>query len=245
MNDFVNDPMARKLSMLEPLVDAAEVSRRALASKAGRPNPAQKLTAALRPLPKLRLLIGAALVAAIVLPLSVAVAQGWLPNVIPVLRGPVDRIEGVVTRRVPLTNVGSDEELQRLVSFPLWVPTDVPCPGPNQRWYDPSSRRAGLVYQCVAVSEQSADVVHRPVAHPGTLEEVVINGHPGYYYETTVVEPGSGRAETTPALVFEGEGTLVTLSPLPWHTRNGVVMPVRGKEDLVRIAESMKRVVSR
>ncbi len=189
--------------------------------------------------------LGAALVAAIVLPFGVAAAQGWLPNVIPVfIRGPIDRIEGLVTQRVSLTNVGSDEELQRLLSFPLWVPTDVPCPGPNQRAYDPARRTAALVYQCVAVSERSADTVLRPVAMEGTLEEVVINGHPGYYYKTTAVEPGSGRAETASALVFEGAGTIVTLSPLPWHTRNGVEPPL-GKEDLIRIAESMKQVGSR
>jgi hypothetical protein len=44
-------------------------------------------------------------------------------------------------------------------------------------------------------------------------ERCVINGHPGYYYETTATQPELVRGETEPALVFEREGTVVMLSP--------------------------------
>ncbi len=189
------------------------------------------------PLRRRRLLIAAAVFALLVLSAGVVVAEG-IPNVIPwVITRPLGPF---VTQRVPLTNVGSDDALQRLVSFPLWVPSDVPCSGPNQRWYDATLQTGGLVYQCVAISEQSADKVARPVADEGTLEEVFINGHPALYYETTAVQPGSTTASTGRNLTVSLDGATITLSMLPEHTRDGVREIEKG--DLIRIAASLRRV---
>jgi hypothetical protein len=203
--------------------------------------PGDRLHALLRAqlsLRKRRLLIAATAVLLVVLPVGVAVADGLVPNVIPwIITKPLGPF---VTQRVPLTNVSSDDALQRLVSFPLWVPRDVPCRGPNQRWYDPARQTAGLVYQCVAISEQSADKVQRPAVDQGTLEEVFINGHPALYYETTAVQPMDTKPSTGRSLILTLGGTTITLSMLPEHTRDGV-REVQ-KADLIRIAASLTQV---
>ena len=172
--------------------------------------------------------------------LSVAVAQGGLANVIPVfIRQPVEGLRFVLS---PPTTVESDAALQRLLSFPLWVPSDLPCAGPNQRIYDAATRSASFVYQCLAVTERSSETTFRPVVDAGTLEEVSINGLPGYYYQTTVVMPTTGKGQTSATLVFEREGTLVTLVPLPQHASRDAPEMLLGKADLIRIAASMTRV---
>ena len=184
-----------------------------------------------------RLLITAA-VALFLVPVGAAVAGCVLPNVCPwVVTEP---ITGLVTRLVPQTNVATDDELQRRLSFPLWVPTEVPCPGPNQRAYDAAHQRATLVYQCLAISEVSADQVVRPVADAGTVEEVSVNGQPALYYESTVVMPGSGMPSTGRSVIVSLGGTTITLTMLPEHTRNGV--RELEKADLIRIAATLKRV---
>lgn len=184
-----------------------------------------------------RLLI-AAVVALFVVPVGAAVAGCVIPNVCPwVVTQP---ITGLVTQRVPLTNTATDDELQRLMSFPLWVPADVPCDGPNQRAYDPAQQRATLVYQCLAIAEVSADRVVRPVADAGTVEEVFVRGQPALYYESTVVMPGSGTASTGRSVILSLGGTTITLTMLPEHTRNGV--RELEKADLVRIATTLTRV---
>jgi hypothetical protein len=189
-------------------------------------------------LPKRRLLI-AATVALFVVPISAAVAECCvIPKVIPWIV--TEPITGLITRRVPLTNVASDVELQRLLSFPLWVPTVVPCDGPNQRAYDPAQQRASLVYQCLAITEVSADNVVRPVADAGTVEEVSVNGQPALYYESTVVMPGSGTTKTGRSVILSLGGTTITLTMLPEHTRNGV--RELEKADLIRIAGTLSRV---
>lgn len=186
-----------------------------------------------------RLLIAAAVLVVLVLPVGIAVAQGGLSNVVPVfIRQP---IEGLVLVKTPLTKVQSDAALQRLLSFPLWVPADVPCAGPNQRTYDSASRSATLVYQCLSVSERSSEATFRPVVDAGTLEEVSINGLPGYYYQSTVVMPTTGQRQTNAGLVFERDGTIVTLFPLPEYVSSGGPGAVLGKADLIRIAASMTR----
>ncbi|HEV8654231.1 MAG TPA: hypothetical protein VGR85_01785 [Candidatus Limnocylindria bacterium] len=187
-----------------------------------------------------RLFIAAAVLALLVLPIGIAVAQGGLSNVIPhFIRQPV---EGLVLVKAPPTTVESDAALQRLLSFPLWVPSDLPCAGPNQRIYNSASRSASLVYQCLHVSERSSEAILRPVVDAGTLEEVSINGLPGYYYQSTLVMPTTGEKQTTAGLVFEREGTFVTLSPLPQHASRDAPELLLGKADLIRIAASMTRV---
>lgn len=112
------------------------------------------------------------------------------------------------------------------------------------RIYDPALRIARLLYQCVAVAERSSDRAFRPVVDEGTLEEVTINGQPGYYYTSMAVSPSTGRRQPTPQLVFERDGTIITLSALPQDpspSRSGTLL---GKTDLIRIAESMTRVHS-
>jgi hypothetical protein len=186
-----------------------------------------------------RLAIAAAVLALLVLPVGIAVAQGGL-NVVPAfIRQPV---EGLLLVRTPLTNVESDAALQRLLSFPLWVPSDVPCAGPNQRIYDAATRSATLVYQCLHVSERSSETPFRPVVDAGTLEEVSINGLPGYYYQTTVVMPTTGERQTNAGLVFEREGTVITLFALPQHASRDAPEMLLGKADVIRIAASMTRV---
>ena len=185
-----------------------------------------------------RLLIAAAAVALLVVPVGVAMAEGLMPNVIPwIITKPLGPF---ITQRVPVTNAASDEAWQRLVSFPLWVPSDAPCSGPNQRWYDPARQTAGLVYQCVAISEQSADKVQRPAVDQGTLEEIFINGHPALYYETTAVQPGDTTPSTGRSLMLTLGGTTISLSMLPEHTRAGV--RELQKADLIRIAASLTQV---
>lgn len=187
-------------------------------------------------LPRRRLLIAAA-VALFVVPVGAAVAGCAIPNVCPwVITEP---ITGLVTRLVPLTNVKTDDELQRLLSFPLWVPADMPCDGPNQRAYDPAQQRATLVYQCLAITEVSADRVVRPVADAGTVQEVLVNGQPALYYESTVVMPQSGKS-TGRSVILSLGGTTITLTMLPEHTRSGV--RELEKADLVRIAATLTRV---
>lgn len=151
-------------------------------------------------------------------------------------------LEGLRVVRTPPRTVESDAALQRLLSFPLWLPSDLPCAGPNQRIYDAATRSASLVYQCLAVTERSSETTLRPVVDAGTLEEVSINGLPGYYYQTTVVMPTTGERQTNASLVFEREGTLVTLSPLPQHASRTAPAMLLGKADLIRIAASMTRV---
>lgn len=187
-----------------------------------------------------RLLIAAVVLALVLLPVGIVVAQGGLANVIPVfIRQP---IEGLRLVRTPLTEVESDAALQRLLSFPLWVPSDLPCAGPNQRIYDSATRSASLVYQCLHVTERSSEAIFRPVADAGTLEEVSINGLPGYYYQQTVVMPTTGERQTNAGLVFEREGTIVTLFPLPQHASRDAPAMLLGRADLIRIAASMTRV---
>lgn len=184
-----------------------------------------------------RLLVATAVFVALVLPLGVAVAQGRLPDVIPItIRQP---IEDLITLRSSLVRATSDAELQELISFPLWVATDVPCPGPSDRTYHPSLRTARILYQCVAVGQWSAGQAYRPAIDAGTREDVLINGLPGYYYEQTVRSPGFGGTQTTPSFVFQSDGTIITLSALPWHSpdRDGTLLT---KSDLIRIAESMR-----
>jgi hypothetical protein len=186
------------------------------------------------------LLIAAAVLALVLLPVGIVVAQGGLANVIPVfIRQP---IEGLVLVKTPLTTVQSDAELQRQLSFPLWVPSDLPCAGPNQRIYDEATRSATLVYQCLHLSERSSETPFRPVVDAGTLEEVSINGLPGYYYQQTVVMPTTGERQTNAGLVFEREGTIVTLFPLPQHASRDAPAVLLGKVDLIRIAASMTKV---
>jgi hypothetical protein len=188
-----------------------------------------------------RLLIFAAAVALLVLPVGVVVADGLIPNVIPqFITKPLGPF---VTQRLPLMNVSSDDALQRLVSFPLWVPTEVPCSGPNQRWYDPARQTAGLVYQCVAIGEESADRIKRPAVDQGTLEELFINGHAALYYEDTAIQPGSTTPSTGRNLIISLGGTRVTLSMLSEHTRAGV--RELQKADLIRIAASLTQVAAR
>jgi hypothetical protein len=176
----------------------------------------------------------------VLLPVGIVVAQGGLDNVVPhFIRQP---LEGLRLVRTPPTTVESDAALQRLLSFPLWVPSDLPCAGPNQRIYDAATQRASLVYQCLAVSERSSETTLRPVVDAGTLEEVSINGLPGYYYQTTVVMPTTGERQTNASLVFEREGTLVTMSPLPQHASRDAPAMLLGKADLIQIAASMTRV---
>jgi hypothetical protein len=188
-----------------------------------------------------RLSIAAAVLALLVLPVGIVVAQGGgLANVIPVfIRQPLEGLRVVLT---PPRTVESDAALQRLLSFPLWLPSDLPCAGPNQRIYDAATRSASVVYQCLAVTERSSETTLRPVVDAGTLEEVSINGLPGYYYQTTVVMPTTGEKQTNASLVFEREGTLVTLSPLPQHASRTAPALLLGKADLIRIAASMTRV---
>jgi hypothetical protein len=187
-----------------------------------------------------RLFIAAAILALIVLPVGIAVAQGGLANIIPVIiRQP---LEGLHLVRTPLTKVESDAALQRLLSFPLWVPSDLPCAGPNQRIYDSATRSASVVYQCLNVTERSSETPFRPVVDAGTLEEVSINGLPGYYYQQTVVLPTTGERQTSAGLVFEREGTVITLFPLPQHASRDAPDMLLGKADLIRIAASMTRV---
>jgi hypothetical protein len=187
-----------------------------------------------------RLLIAAALLVLLVLPVGIAVAQGGLANIIPVfIRQPIEGLRFVLT---PPRTVESDAALQRLLSFPLLVPSDLPCAGPNQRIYDSATRSASLVYQCLAVTERSSETTFRPVVDAGTLEEVSINGLPGYYYQTTVVMPTTGKRQTSATLVFEREGTLVTLAPLPQHASRDAPEMLLGKADVIRIAASMTRV---
>jgi len=187
-----------------------------------------------------RLSVAVAVLALLLVPVGVAVAQGGLANVIPVfIRQPVEGLRFVLS---PPTTVESDAALQRLLSFPLWVPSDLPCAGPNQRIYDAATRSASFVYQCLAVTERSSETTFRPVVDAGTLEEVSINGLPGYYYQTTVVMPTTGKGQTSATLVFEREGTLVTLVPLPQHASRDAPEVLLGKADLIRIAASMTRV---
>ena len=168
-----------------------------------------------------RLSVAVAVLALLLVPVGVAVAQGGLANVIPVfIRQPVEGLRFVLS---PPTTVESDAALQRLLSFPLWVPSDLPCAGPNQRIYDAATRSASFVYQCLAVTERSSETTFRPVVDAGTLEEVSINGLPGYYYQTTVVMPTTGKGQTIATLVFEREGTLVTLVPL--HSTRHAMLP--------------------
>ena len=186
-----------------------------------------------------RLSIAVAVLALLLLPVGIAVAQGGLANIIPVfIRQPVEGLRLVLN---PPTTVESDAALQRLLSFPLLVPSDLPCAGPNQRIHDAATRSASLVYQCLAVYERSAETTFRPVVDAGTLEEVSINGLPGYYYQTTVVMPTTGQRQTSATLVFEREGTLVTLVPLPQHASRDAPEMLLGKADLIRIAASMTR----
>jgi len=205
-------------------------------------SPSRSFSALLRrPLPAVgtrRLSIAVAVLALLLLPVGIAVAQGGLANVIPVfIRQPIEGLRFVLA---PPTTVESDAALQRLLSFPLWMPSDLPCAGPNQRIYDAATRGASLVYQCLAVTERSSETTFRPVVDAGTLEEVSINGLPGYYYQTTVVMPTAGK-QTSATLVFEREGTLVTLVPLPQHASRDAPEMVLGKADLIRIAASMTR----
>lgn len=188
-----------------------------------------------------RLLVAAVVFLALVLPLGVAVAQGHLANVIPVrIREP---IEGLITRTVPITRVGSNAELQALAPFPIWLPAEMPCPGASDRTYHPTLRTARILYDCLAVTERSAADAYHPLVDQGSQEDVVIDGLPGYYFEQTVVSPNSGFAQTTPSLVFERGGTTITLSALPWHARgrDGTLL---SKADLIRIATSMMPVRS-
>jgi len=205
-------------------------------------SPSRSFSALLRrPLPAVgtrRLSIAVAVLALLLLPVGIAVAQGGLANVIPVfIRQPIEGLRFVLA---PPTTVESDAALQRLLSFPLWMPSDLPCAGPNQRIYDAATRGASLVYQCLAVTERSSETTFRPVVDAGTLEEVSINGLPGYYYQTTVVMPTAGK-QTSATLVFEREGTLVTLVPLPQHASRDAPEMLLGKADLIRIAASMTR----
>jgi hypothetical protein len=186
-----------------------------------------------------RLSIAAAVLALLVLPVGIVVAQGGLDKVVPHFIS--QPLEGLRVVRTPPRTVESDAALQRLLSFPLWLPSDLPCAGPNQRIYDAATQSASLVYQCLAVTERSSETTLRPVVDAGTLEEVSINGLPGYYYQTTVVMPTTGERQTNASLVFEREGTLVTLSPLPQHASRTAPAMLLGKADLIRIAASMTR----
>jgi len=203
------------------------------------PVPPRRQTSAPRAVRTRRLSIAAAVLAFVLLPVGIVVAQGGLANVIPVfIRQPLEGLRFVLT---PPTTVESDAALQRLLSFPLWLPSDLPCAGPNQRIYDAGTRGASLVYQCLAVTERSSETTFRPVVDAGTLEEVSISGLPGYYYLTTVAMPTTGERQTNATLVFEREGTLVTLSPLPQHASRTAPAMLLGKADLIRIAASMTR----
>jgi hypothetical protein len=187
-----------------------------------------------------RLSIAAAVLALLVLPVGIVVAEGGLNNVVPhFITKPIEGLRLVLT---PPRTVQSDAALQRLLSFPLWLPSDLPCAGPNQRVYDAATRSASLLYQCLLVSERSSETTYRPVVDVGTLEEVSINGLPGYYYQSTLVMPTTGERQTNASLVFEREGTLVTLSPLPQHASRTAPAMMLGKADLIRIAASMTRV---
>jgi hypothetical protein len=193
-----------------------------------------------------RFIVAAAALLLLVLPVGLAVADGRIPGVSLVfIQQP---ISGLITEKIPRTNVRTDRELQALLSFTLWIPTDVPCAGPNQRTYEPNQRTydrstqtATLVYQCLSLSERSTDRGVRPAVDQGTLEEVVIGGLPGYYYQSTYVQPWSGLPDTNSTLLFERDGTIITLSPLPSGERSSFGM-VLSKAELIRIAESMKRV---
>lgn len=186
-----------------------------------------------------RFSIAAAVLALLVLPIGIVVAQGGLDIIPRFITQPLEGLRVVLT---PPRTVESDAALQRLLSFPLWLPSDLPCAGPNQRIYDSATGSASLVYQCLAVTERSSQTIFRPVVDAGTLEEVSINGLPGYYYQTTVVMPTTGKRQTNASLVFEREGTLVMLSPLPQHASRNAPAMLLGKADLIRIAASMTRV---
>jgi hypothetical protein len=196
--------------------------------------------------PSRRFIVAAAALLLLVLPVGLAVADGRIPGVsLTFIQQP---ISGLTTEKIPRTNVGTDQALQGLLSFTLWVPTDVPCAGPNQRTYGPnqrtydrSSQTASLVYQCLSLSERPTDRGFRPAVDQGTLEEVVIGGLPGYYYQSSYVQPWSGLLDTNSTLLFERDGTIITLSPLPSGERSSFGM-VLSKAELIRIAESMKRV---
>lgn len=193
-----------------------------------------------------RFIVAVAALLLLVLTVGLAVADGRIPGVsLLFIQQP---ISGLITERIHRTNVGTDQALQGLLSFTLWVPTDVPCAGPNQRTYEPNQRTydrstqtASLVYQCLSLSERPTDQGFRPAVDQGTLEEVVIGGLPGYYYQSSYVQPWSGLVDTTSTLLFEREGTIITLSPLPSGERSSFGM-VLSKTELIRIAESMQRV---
>jgi hypothetical protein len=207
-------------------------------------SPSRSFTALRRQLlPAVRarhLLIATAVLALLVLPVGIVVAEGGLSNVVPYfIRQP---LEGLGLVRTPLTTVESDAALQRLLSFPLWLPSELPCAGPNQRIYDSAAQSASLVYQCLHVTERSSETTFRPVVDAGTLEEVSINGLPGYYYQQTVVLPTTRERQTSAGLVFERDGTVVTLFPLQQHASRDAPEMLLGKADLVRIAASMTRV---
>ena len=193
--------------------------------------------ASLVTLPRRRLLIAVA-IALFVVPVGAAVAGGTIPNVIPwIITKP---ISGLVTQLTPIKNVASDDQLQRMLSFPLWVPSYMPCAGPNQRVYDAAPERATLVYQCASITELSADQIVRPVADAGTLHEVSVQGQPALYYESTVVMPGSDIASTGRSVIVSLGGTTITVTMLPEHTRAGV--RELQEQDLIQIAASLRRV---
>lgn len=190
-----------------------------------------------------RLVVAAALLALVAAQVGIAVAQGGLENVVPVIiREPIERLIG---RAATSTKLDSDAALQRLVPFSLWVPSDVPCAGPNERTYKSETRSASLLYQCVHVTERASTTTFRPLADEGTLEEVSVNGLLAYYFKQTVVSPTGGARQTNAGLVFEREGTIVMLFALPHRASPGAPEVSLDKADLIRIAESMTKVRER
>lgn len=217
--------------------------------------------------------IAAAVVAFLILTLGVAVAQGRLAHVVPItLSRPAPAPTDLAVYVSYPTNVGSDAALQRLVRFPLLVPTDLPswCPSPHRRAFQSETESVTLVYQCVAISERPADRVIEPIVDRGTAEDVQVNGQPALYYEQTSVvhvvrAPGGGTPTPVPigktaaapparndypdtarALVFERDGVILTLSTLPDTFSGGRASQPQllDKPGLIRIAASMRRLGS-
>jgi hypothetical protein len=123
-----------------------------------------------------------------------------------------------------------------------------------------------LVYRCVSITERRGDRVISPLANPGTVEDVLVNGKPALYFDEAVVQtpvwtpiaatptvdklapaiPGStidGGAARMPTLIFERDGVIVWISAFSYQQPAQVPLPT--KADLIRVAESMRPLAER
>lgn len=146
-------------------------------------------------------------------------------------------------------------ELEKAVGFALRMPTYLPndC-ALLQYQYIARDHAAFLSYACVDILEQWPhgdwrNTPWRQPVGPHAVQTLTINGQPAYYIEGPWQFQRTRDGTRTPPvwvpsgarrLVFERGDVLIDLAAIPESISNGVVAGLISKEELIRIAESMK-----